>query len=122
VKLFATPLYAISERCPSVWSEANPDRTVAIQQITALAQALHEALESQNTGQILVAQLDLLALADKTWAKLKNDTTIIGRKKTILRILAGGAIKELPEKIKDPANDAQIKLELHLVKSSAGLM
>jgi len=103
-------------------AEINPERTAAIQQIAVLGQALYDALESQNTGQILVAQQNLTKAAEMIWAKAENDTTLTGREKAFLRLLAGAAIKELPERIKDPANYAKIKQDLRLLKSSAGLL
>jgi hypothetical protein len=48
--------------------------------------------------------------------------TVTGREKAILRLLAGAAIKELPEKNKDSAYDAKIKREWRLLKTSAGLL
>lgn len=97
-------------------------RAAEIQQITALAQALQDALEDQNTEQILIAQQNLTATAEMIWARVDNDTAITGREKGFLRALAGAAIKELPEKIKDPANYPKIKHELRLLKSSAAML
>jgi hypothetical protein len=103
-------------------AEINPERAAAIEQITALGQALYDAIESQNTGQILIAQQNLTAAAETIWAKVEGDTTLTGREKAVLRVLAGAAIKELPERINDPANYAKIKQELRLLKMSADLL
>lgn len=102
--------------------EINPERAAIIQQITMLGQALYDALESQTTEQILVAQQNLTAVVETIWAKVEGDATLTGREKAVLRVLAGAAIKELPEKIKDPANYARIKQELRLLKTSAELL
>ncbi len=103
-------------------AEINPEREAAIQQITVLGQALYDALESQNTEQILIAQQDLTVAAETLWARVEGDASLTGREKAVLRVLAGAAIKELPEKIKDPANYAKIKQELRLLKTSAELL
>lgn len=103
-------------------TEINPEREAAIQQITALGKALYDALEGQNTGQILIAQQNLTAAVEKLWAKAEGDANLTGREKAVLRVLAGAAIKDLPEKIKDPANFAKIKQELRLLKTSAELV
>jgi hypothetical protein len=87
-----------------------------------LAQALYDALESQNTGQILAAQQNLTTAVETIWPKVESDATVTGREKSFLRLLAGAAIKELPERIKDPANYAKIKQELRLLKTSAELL
>ncbi len=103
-------------------AEINPEREAAIQQITVLGQALYDALESQNTEQILIAQQNLTGAAETLWARVEGDATLSGREKAVLRVLAGAAIKELPEKIKDPANYTKIKQELRLLKTSAELL
>ena len=103
-------------------TEINPERAAAIQQVTVLAKALYDALESQNTEQILVAQQNLTTTVETIWPRVESDETITGREKAFLRLLAGAAIKELPEKIKDPANYAKIKQDLRLLKTSAALL
>jgi hypothetical protein len=95
--------------------EINPERAAIIQQITVLGQVLYNAIESQDTGQILVAQQNLTTVAETIWAKVEGDATLTGREKAVLRVLAGAAIQELPERIKDPANYARIKQELRLI-------
>lgn len=102
--------------------EITPERAAAIQQVTMLAQALYDALESQNTEQILVAQQNLTIAVETMWPSVENDATISGREKAFLRLLAGAAIKELPEKVKDPANYTKIKQDLRLLKTSVELL
>jgi hypothetical protein len=102
--------------------EITPERASAIQQVTMLVQALYDALESQNTGQILAAQQNLTTSVETIWPKVESDATVAGREKAFLRLLAGAAIKELPEKIKDPANYARIKQDLRLLKTSVELL
>jgi hypothetical protein len=87
-----------------------------------LAQALYDALESQNREQILAAQENLSIAAEALWASAESRTDITAREKGILRLLAGAAIKELPEKTKDPANHTKIKQDLRLLKSSLALL
>jgi len=103
-------------------TEIDPERDAVIQQVTVLAQALYDALESQNTGQILAAQQNLTTSVETIWPKVESDATVTGREKAFLRLLAGAAIKELPEKIKDPANYAKIKQDLRLLKTSVELL
>jgi hypothetical protein len=83
---------------------------------------LYDVLESQNTEQILAAQQNLTATAETVWARVANNATITGREKGFLRMLAGEATKELPERIKYPRNYPKIKQELRLLKSSAELL
>lgn len=103
-------------------TENNPEIAVAIQQISVLGQSLYEALESENTEQILIAQQNLTTTAEMLWVRAESGATITAREKAILRLLAGAAIKELPEKIKDPHNYAKIKQDLRLLKSSVVLL
>ncbi len=103
-------------------TESIPERYDALQQFSGLAQALYDALESQNSEQILIAQQNLSTAAEALWANVEGRTDISAREKGVLRLLAGAAIKELPEKIKDPANYARIKQDLRLLKSSLVLL
>lgn len=103
-------------------TEVTPEQTAAIQKITTLAHALYEAFDTQDTQQILTAQKNLSAAAEVLWARANNDERISGHDKAILRLLAEAAIKELPQKIQDPANYPQIKHELRLLKSSLVLL
>ena len=98
------------------------ERDAAVQQISVLAQALYNALESQNSEKILTAQQNLSTAAEALWASVENRADITAREKGILRLLAGAAIKELPEMIKDPANYAKIEQDLRLLKSSLALL
>ncbi len=103
-------------------TENIPERTEAVQRISVLAQALYDALDSQNSEQILAAQQSLSTAAEVLWESVESRTDITTREKGILRLLAGAAIKELPETIKDPANYAKIKRDLRLLKSSLVLL
>ena len=103
-------------------TEITPERAAVIQQVTVLAQALYDALESQNTEQILAAQQNLTTAVETIWPRVESDATVTGREKGFLRLLAGAAIKELPERIKDPANYAKIKQDLRLLKTSVELL
>ncbi len=103
-------------------TEAISERDAAVQYIIRLAKDLYEALECQNDQQIQFAQQNLSDAAEKVLAKMENAPDLSGRDKAVLRLLAGAAIKELPNKIKDPANYPQIKRDLRLLKSSLVLL
>ncbi|GAP12752.1 hypothetical protein LARV_00488 [Longilinea arvoryzae] len=103
-------------------SEVNPEQAAAIQKITELARALYEALDGQDTRQILSAQQALSAAAEAMWSRVNADENISHPDKAIVRLLAEAAIQELPEKIHDPANYPQIKHDLRLLKSSLVLL
>jgi hypothetical protein len=98
------------------------EKDTAVQQIVILAQALYEALDSQNAQQIQTAQQNLSAIAEMALAKLNREADLSGRDKAIVRLLAEAAIKELPLKIQDPANYPEIKRDLRLLKSSLVLL
>jgi hypothetical protein len=75
-------------------TEINPEHAAIIQQVTVLAQALYDALESQNTEQILVAQQNLTTSVETIWPRVDSDATVTGREKAFLRLLAGAAINQ----------------------------
>lgn len=103
-------------------TEISPERTAIIQQVSVLVQELYDALESQNIEQILAAQQNLTRVVETFWAEAEGDAALAAREKAVLRVLAGAAIKDLPEKVKEPANYARIKQELRLFKISAELL
>jgi hypothetical protein len=103
-------------------SNIDPEQAAAIQQVTALAQVLYEALERQDSQQILSAQQNLTAVIEMIWTRVNQDAGVSGRDKAILRLLAGGAIKELPVAIQDPANYPKIQHDLRMLKSSLVLL
>ncbi len=103
-------------------TETIPDRAMAIQSITGLVQAFYAALESQNPQQIQATQQSLSAVAEMVWTQASGDPHLSAQDKAIVRLLAEGAIRELPVKIKDPANYPQIRRELRLLKSSLLLL
>jgi hypothetical protein len=98
------------------------EKDAAIQQIIKLTRNLYEALDSQNAQQILTAQQNLSAVAEMALALMDREADLSGRDKAIFRLLAEGAIKELPLKIQDPVNYPQIKRDLRLLKSSLVLL
>ena len=102
--------------------EENSERAFVIQQASALTLALYDALESQDAERIRDAQQNLTAAAEFIWAQLNSATNIPNQDKAIARLLAGGAIQELPHLIQDPANYPKIKRELRLLKSSITLL
>ncbi len=103
-------------------TETIPDRDMAIQSITGLVLAFYAALESQNPQQIQATQQSLSTVAEMVWMQASGDPHLSARDKALVRLLAEGAIRELPVKIQDPANYPQIKRELRLLKSSLLLL
>ncbi len=103
-------------------SNIDPERAAALQQITALAQVLYEALERQDSQQILSAQQNLTAVAEMIWTRVDQDASVSGRDKAVVRLLAGAAIKELPVAIQDPGNYPKIQQDLRILKSSLVLL
>jgi hypothetical protein len=88
---------------------------------THLAHQLYEAIENGNREQILAAQSELSTFADAIWQRIDH-AEISPKEKAIARLLAEMAIKELPEKIQDPANYPEIKHKLRLLKNSLILL
>ncbi len=103
-------------------STIDPERAAAMQQVTALTQVLYEALERQDSRQILMAQQNLTIAAEMIWAHVEHDANISGREKALVRMLAGAAIKELPVTIQNPANYPKIQRDLRVLKSSLVLL
>lgn len=98
------------------------EKDAVVQQIIRLTRDLYEALDSHNAQQILIAQQNLSATAEKALVLIDHEIDLSGRDKAIVRLLAEVAIKELPVKIKDPANYPQIRRDLRLLKSSLVLL
>jgi hypothetical protein len=103
-------------------SNIDLEQATAIQQVIGLAQALYEALERQDPQQIPSAQQNLTAVAEMLWTRVNQDASVSSRDKAILRLLAGGAIKELPVAIQDPANYPKILHDLRVLRSSLVLL
>lgn len=103
-------------------TETTSAEAAVVQKISELAYALYEAIDGQNPQQILSAQQALSAAAEAVMANVNNDANLSGSDKAIVRLLAEAAIKELPQKIHDPANYPQIKHDLRLLKSSLVLL
>ena len=100
----------------------DPELTAAVQQVTALVQALDEALERRDSRQILNTQQNLTAVVEMVWTRLDQDAGLSGREKAVVRLLAGAAIEELPVAVQDPANYPKIQRELRILKSSLVLL
>jgi hypothetical protein len=88
---------------------------------THLAHQLYEAIDTGNREQILAAQAELSAFTDAIWQRIDH-ADISPKEKAIARLLAEMAIKELPEKIQDPANYHEIQHQLRLLKNSLVLL
>lgn len=104
--------------------EVTPQQAAAIQKIAELAHTLYQALDapSPDTQQILSAQQNLTAVVETAWTRVDNDANLTGHDKAIARLLTEAAIKELPQKIQDPANYPEIKHSLRLLKASLVLL
>ncbi len=61
-------------------------------------------------------------MAAMAWKRALGDAEISDGDKAVLRLLSEAAIKDLPQKIQDPANYPKIKRELHLLKNSLALL
>ncbi len=103
-------------------STIDPERAAVVQQVSALAQVLHEALDRQDAAQIQSAQQNMTAVAELIWARVDQDAGIAGRDKAMVRLLAGAAIKDLPMAIQSPANYPKIQRDLRMLKSSLMLL
>ncbi len=95
-----------------------PERAAVVQQVTALAQVLYEALDRHDVPQIQSAQQNLTAVAELIWSHVDQDAGIAGRDKAMVRLLAGAAIKDLPMAIQSPANYPKIQRDLRMLRSS----
>ena len=101
-------------------TQSNPQYTAVIQQISTHMQALCDAIDEGDTQRILTAQKELTAAAEAIWSHIEHDS-LPGRDKALARLLAEGALKELPSAIQDPANYPRIQRELRLLKRSLEL-
>ena len=86
-------------------------------QLNTLAQNLLDALEGSDREKILADQKMFTDTISTMWNIFEQSETD-PKIKSIPRLVMGWAIKELPEQIKDPNNDAQIKHELKLFQRS----
>ncbi len=85
--------------------------------LDGLATNLCNAIESGDREKVLAAQKIFTETIATLWNTLEESE--INRKiKSVLRLVAGWAIRELPEQILDPVNDEKIKRELKLFQRS----
>lgn len=101
-------------------TELNPQYTAALQQLITRLQALCDAIDSGDAQCILTAQKKLTATAEAIWSHLENEP-IPSRDKALARLLAGGALEDLPKEIQDPTNYPRLQRELRLLKRSLEL-
>jgi hypothetical protein len=101
-------------------TELNPKYAAALQQVSAYLQALCDTIDSGDTQRILTTQKELTATAEAIWSHIENDP-IPNRDKALARLLAGAALKDLPQEIQNPANYPRIQRELRLLKRSLEL-
>jgi hypothetical protein len=90
-------------------------------QLNLLTQNLLDALENNDRARVLVAQQAFTSTIATLWNALE-EINIDPRTKAIPRLIVGWAIKELPNEIQDPINDAKIKRELKLFQRSMTML
>lgn len=88
-------------------------------QIENLAHALGKAIQSGDREKILAAQQALTEEAIVDWDQVQQREDLTPKDKALARLLAGIAIKELPEIVQDPQNYPLILSRLRLLKNSA---
>ncbi len=93
-----------------------------IQQVASLAHALADAIQAGDRAQILAAQARLTEEARYDWDVIQQRPDLSPKDKALARLLADMALIELPELVKDPANDEMILARLRLLKSSMALL
>jgi hypothetical protein len=82
---------------------------------------LCNSLESRDREKVLAAQRIFTETIATLWNTLEENE--VDRKiKSVLRLVAGWAIHELPGQILDPVNDEKIKRELKLFQRSLVLI
>ena len=86
-------------------------------QLSLLANNLLDALESNDQAKAFIAQQALTGAVNTLWNEAEA-IDIDPKVKAISRLVAGWAMTELPNQIKDPANNAAIKRELKLFQRS----
>src|SRR5512138_103541 len=85
--------------------------------LDGLATNLCNAMETGDREKVLAAQKIFTETIATLWSTLEESE--INRKiKSVLRLVAGWAIHELPGQILDPVNDEKIKRELKLFQKS----
>ena len=85
--------------------------------LDGLAMNLSNSIESGDRENALAAQKIFTETIATLWNTLEGSE--VDRKiKSILRLVAGWAIYELPQQILDPAHDQKIKRELRLFQRS----
>lgn len=92
-----------------------------LNKIVELAHILAGAVESGERERILAAQQALTHEVEMDWAAFEASEAS-PRDKAVARLLAAGAIHELPEKIQNPANYPEILKNLRLLKNSLVLL
>ena len=85
--------------------------------LDGLVMNLCNSIESGDREKVLAAQKIFTETIAELWNTVEENE--IDRKiKSVLRLVAGWAIHELPEQILDPVNDEKIKRELKLFQRS----
>jgi hypothetical protein len=82
-----------------------------------LATNLCSSIESGDRENVLAAQKTFTEAIATLWNSLEENE-VDRKNKSVLRLVAGWAIHELPQLILDPVNDEQIKRELKLFQRS----
>jgi hypothetical protein len=89
--------------------------------LDGLAMNLSNSIESGDRETVLAAQATFTETIAILWNELE-ESEIDRKLKSVLRLVAGWAIHELPEQILDPVNDEKIKHELKLFQRSLVLI
>jgi hypothetical protein len=85
--------------------------------LNELSTDLYNSLESGDREKALAAQKTFTETIAALWNALEESE--VDRKiKSVLRLVAGWAIHELPQQILDPLNDEKIERELKLLQRS----
>jgi hypothetical protein len=88
--------------------------------LDGLAEKLIDALESSDREKILSAQKSFADSISVFWNVL-DQSDIAPKHKSVPRLVAGWAMNELPQKIQDPANDAETKHQLSVFRKSLAM-
>lgn len=88
--------------------------------LDGLAEKLIVSLESGDREKILSDQKIFTDSIFTFWSVL-DQSDIAPKHKSVPRLVAGWAINELPQKIQDPASDAEIKRQLSVFRKSLAM-
>ncbi len=85
--------------------------------LDSLSRDLGDALEGGDFEKILASQQTFTGAIAMLW-ETAQEIDIDAKTKAIFRLIVGWATEELPGKINDPANHAEIKRQLNVFRKS----